>query len=184
MELQWRWRVGLGAAGVLVVGAIGGALLVQGLGDEHVAPMPSVEAEESAGTAIVVDVQGAVAEPGVYVLAPGARVLDAIARAGGTTDDADTTSLNLAQELVDGTQVVVPVAGAEPAPGTTTDGLVNVNTADATTLETLPRVGPALAAAIIAHRDEHGPFAQVADLELVSGIGPAVLAQLEPLVTV
>lgn len=182
MEQRWRWRIGVGAAAVLVAGAVIGGAIAAASSDDHVVPMPSASVA-AADASVVVDVQGAVEQPGVYVLANGARVLDAIARAGGATDDADTSGLNLAQPLVDGAQIIVPVEGEAPPVEAQSD-LVNVNTADAATLETLPRVGPTLAAAIIAFREEHGPFTQIADLEQVPGIGPAVLAQLEPLVTV
>lgn len=94
---------------------------------------------------------------------------------------------------MDGEQLLVPTeeeqaAAAEAAPGgagagTGMGGLVSLNRADQATLETLPRVGPSLAGAIIAHRDEHGPFTDLAQLDDVPGIGPALLATLTPLVT-
>ena len=126
------------------------------------------------------------AQPGVYRLPAGSRVLDAIARAGGTVDGAAPGTLNLARPVVDGEQVLVltqaeeaEAATAAPAHG----GLVSLNRADQAALESLPRVGPALALAIVAHRDEHGPFTDIAQLDDVPGIGPALLASLTPLVT-
>ncbi|GAA2175065.1 hypothetical protein GCM10009846_23440 [Agrococcus versicolor] len=182
MEHGLRWRIGVGAAAVLVGGAVVGAVVTQAAVPQVTQAVVADVAEASAAT-ILVDVQGAVARPGVVVLADGARVLDAIARAGGTTPEADASSLNLAQPLVDGAQVSVPAAG-EATPGAIdAAGLVSLNAATVDELDTLPRIGPTLAGAIVAHRDEHGPFAAIADLDAVPGIGPALLAHLEPLVT-
>jgi competence protein ComEA len=115
--------------------------------------------------------------------------------AGGPRGAAFLAALNLAAPLADGQQVLVPRegdAGAQPAvpggpaagvPGAP-GGLVNVNTADEATLETLPGVGEVLAAAIVQHRTEHGPFTSVDQLEEVSGIGPSTLEELRPHVTV
>ncbi|QCR19462.1 ComEA family DNA-binding protein [Agrococcus sp. SGAir0287] len=181
MEQSLRWRIGVGAAAVLVGGAVVGAVVTQAAAPQ-VAPAVVEEVAEASATTILVDVAGAVARPGVYALADGARVVDAIARAGGTTAEADASSLNLAQPLVDGAQVRVPVVGEAPPGAIDAGGLVNVNQASIDELDTLPRIGPALAAAIVAHRDEHGPFGSIDDLDAVSGIGPAMLAALEPLV--
>ncbi|MEV7527598.1 ComEA family DNA-binding protein [Agrococcus sediminis] len=180
-----RWRLGAGAAVLLVLGAVAGGVAQRMVVDAlPAAIVPAPVATASAE--LVVDVQGAVAEPGVYRLPAGARVLDAVARAGGTVDGAAPGALNLARAVVDGEQLVVPtaeeqaaLASAAPAEG----GLVSLNRADLAALETLPRVGPSLATAIIAHRDEHGPFTDVAQLDDVPGIGPALLATLTPLVT-
>lgn len=186
-----RWRLGAGAAVVLVLGAVAGGVVQQVA--QGVAPPPvAVSAAPAATSAasLIVDVQGAVASPGVYTLPEGARVLDAIARAGGAAEGAAPGGLNLARPVVDGEQLLVPTeeeaeagAAAMPAAGGAPGGLVSLNRADAATLETLPRVGPALAGAILAHREEHGPFTDVAQLDDVPGIGPALLAQLTPLVT-
>jgi len=138
---------------------------------------------------------GAVRRPGVFEFAPGDRVIDAVERAGGALDKADLTLLNLAAPLTDGQQILVPKKGDGTAsvpgttggvPGTTggTGALVNINTADEATLETLNGVGPVLAAAIIQYRTEHGPFASVDQLDEVSGIGPATLEDLRTQVTV
>lgn len=159
----------------------------------------------AAATELTVHVVGAVEDPAVVTLPAGARVADALAAAGGATAEADTAAINLARALVDGEQIVVPVrgeqaAGAAPpvpappgaAPGAAPPGSpggepgtpVNINTADAAALDTLPGVGPATAEAIITHRTEHGPFAAVDDLVDVPGIGEATLARLRDLVTV
>ena len=115
-------------------------------------------------------------------------------RAGGALDKADLTLLNLAAPLTDGQQILVPTKGRrarrcggpghDRLPGTHGGALVNINTADEPTLETLNGVGPVLAAAIIQYRTEHGPFASIDQLDEVSGIGPATLEDLRSQVTV
>lgn len=139
---------------------------------------------------LIVDVAGAVHQPGVYEFAEGDRVIDAIERAGGPKPKADLSLLNLAAPLTDGTQILVPSTGppgAAPAPGSvpgSTAGLININTASATELETLSGIGEVLAATIVEYRDQNGPFASVDDLEDVSGIGPATLEEIRDQVTV
>jgi competence protein ComEA len=149
-------------------------------------------------TPIYVHVVGAVVAPGLFPLAPGSRVVDALAAAHGFADGADTAGVNLARVLSDGEQLVVPrqgeapaapagqAAGASPAGGgaASPSAPVDLNTATAEQLETLPRVGPSLAARIIAWRSAHGRFARVADLGRVPGIGDRTLASLTPLVRV
>lgn len=159
-------------------------------------PMPSgsASASPSPSAVLVVDVTGWVHRPGVFEFQPGDRVIDAVERAGGARDHADLTLLNLAAPLADGQQILVPKHGATVAgttgtvgiPGTTgtTGALVNINTADEPTLETLNGVGPVLAAAIIQYRTEHGPFSSVDQLDEVSGIGPATLEDLRSQVAV
>lgn len=132
---------------------------------------------------LYVHVLGAVEKPGLYVLDLDARLVDALAAAGGTTPDADLTAVNLARVLEDGEQVLVPAAGATggapggaaPPPG---DDRIDLNAADQAALETLPRIGPALAERIIAWRDENGRFTSVDDLLAVPGIGEKLLAGL------
>lgn len=144
-----------------------------------------------AGAPIIVDVTGWVHAPGVYEFATGDRVIDAVERAGGPRNGADLTVLNLAAPLTDGTQVIVPKQGAggpavvDPgSTGTSTDGVININTASATEFETLSGIGEVLAGAIVDFRTENGPFASVDDLESVSGIGPATLEEIRDQVTV
>ncbi len=143
---------------------------------------------------LVVHVAGAVAQPGLYELASGARVADAVAAAGGVTASADERTLNLAARVVDGQRVYI-VAVGETAPPAAVNGAagsgegagdvgpVDLNRATADELEELPGVGPATAAAIIEHR-ERQPFVIVDDLLDVAGIGEATLARLRPLVMV
>ena len=138
---------------------------------------------------LIVDVAGAVRRPGVYEFGEGDRVIDAIERAGGPLAKADLSLLNLAAPLTDGTQILVPKAGppgAAPVAGGSgsAGGLLNINTASATDLETLSGIGEVLAATIVEYRDQNGPFASVDDLEDVSGIGPATLEEIRDQVTV
>lgn len=138
---------------------------------------------------LVVDVAGMVRRPGVYRFAAGARVIDAVHRAGGARRGADLTLLNLAAPLTDGVQIVVPKQGsAVVGSGVAASGgpaaLVNINTATEPELETLNGVGPVTANAIIQYRTQHGPFSSVDDLVNVSGIGPVTLQELRPFVTV
>jgi competence protein ComEA len=152
---------------------------------------------------LTVHVAGAVASPGVVRLPDGSRVVDAVVAAGGLRPDADPDRVNLAARLVDAQRVVVPVAGqpvpaevipAAPgagaagsgstgAPGAP-DGPIDLNTASAAELETLPGVGPATAAAIVDHRTRSGPFRSVDGLLEVRGIGEAKLGAVRDLVTV
>ena len=152
------------------------------------APSPGVSADDAA---VYVHLHGAVASPGLYRVAAGARVVDAVAAAGGFTDAADHGAVNLARIVEDGEQIVVPEAGAapapgepNPAPGVASDGRIDLNTADVAALDTLPRIGPALAERIVAWRDENGRFTSVDDLLAVSGIGDKMLESLRDLVRV
>ncbi|WP_432244611.1 ComEA family DNA-binding protein [Arthrobacter sp. G.S.26] len=160
-------------------------------------PEPSVPGA-AAAVDVVVHVAGAVGRPGVVRLPAGSRVQDAVTAAGGSVPGADLDLLNLALVLVDGQKILVPVAG-EPLPAAgggaggdsgLPDGpappvlKVNLNTANAETLATLPKVGPVLAQRIVLWRKEHRPFRTTAELDAVDGVGPKLLEALLPLVTV
>jgi competence protein ComEA len=162
---------------------------------------------------VVVQAAGAVHHPGVHRLPAGSRVDDLVRAAGGSTPDADLDRVNLAAPLLDGERIWVPrrgevevpavvsggTAGASggsvggggtgDGPGPSVDGVdpaapVDLNTATDVQLDALPGIGPATAAAILAHREANGPFRSVDDLLDVRGIGEAKLEQLRPLVTV
>jgi competence protein ComEA len=180
-----RLRVRLGAAAVLVLVALGGVVLAAVLTDpgSSIEVAPTAVAPVTSGAVLYIHVLGAVERAGLYEVREGDRVIDAIAAAGGFRDDADQGQLNLARRLVDGEQLVVPVQGATPAAPGSADGRINLNTADASSLDTLPRVGPAMAARIIAYRDTNGPFSSVDDLLGVPGIGEKTLEGLRDLVT-
>lgn len=213
MAARPRWRVGVGAAVVLVIAAAAVAVVVAALGapgasevlpspggspapgsaDGSGSSAPVIDPLAPASTTVVIHILGAVARPGVYELRAGDRLLDAVAAAGGFTDAADRAQLNLARSVVDGEQIVVPAVGevlASPPPtggaagGGGGGGLVNLNSADAAALDTLPGVGPATAANIIAWRTENGRFTSIDDLLSVPGIGDKTLENLRKLVTV
>ncbi|HYN33048.1 MAG TPA: helix-hairpin-helix domain-containing protein [Ilumatobacteraceae bacterium] len=160
------------------------------LGEQPPAPLVPTT---TVPTTVLIHVAGAVIEPGVYALQPGARVRDAIVAAGGPTELADWNAVNLAAVVVDATRVYVPVVGEEvpaelvvgSAPGVASVlvGPVDVNRATPDELEELPGVGPATALAIVTERERNGPFVDADDLDRVPGIGPAKIDALRDLVT-
>ena len=221
---SWRARLHLSGArlpvlvGVtavaIVVMVCAGRLLLDAASSEGFAVVQPGEAEQAAGDGdaeaaadagasqaapapLRVHVGGAVAAPGVYDLAEGARVLDAVEAAGGFAEGAARDALNLARAVSDGEQVVVPSeadiaaqeavsagaggaaagAGASAAAGGA-GGKVNINTASAAQLDTLPGVGASTAEKIVADREANGPFKTVEDLKRVSGIGDKKFAAL------
>ncbi len=143
-------------------------------------------AAPAAPVLLVVDVVGAVRRPGLLRLAKGARIADAVARAGGATGRADLAQVNLAAPLADGEQVVVPargsVASSVSAAGTPSAGPVHLSTATAEQLDALPGIGPVTAQKIIDYRTQHGTFSSVDELDAIPGIGPAKIDQLRGLV--
>lgn len=168
----------------------GGLATPQDAGGGPAAPSNAASGAVNARPAkVVVDVAGKVRRPGIAVLRQGARVIDAVRAAGGARHGVDLGGLNLARVLTDGEQVVVggpSVAGtaSTPTSGAPVVGLVNINTADQTALESLPEVGPVTAQSIITWRSQHGGFTSVDQLLDVDGIGDATLAKLTPYVTI
>lgn len=187
-------RLGVGAMVVLLIGGLVAAVVVSLLGtagQTRTLPPPSAGPTAGTGAVVYVHVLGEVLEPGVFQLRDGDRVIDAIAAAGGFTATADQQTVNLARFLSDGEQILVPAHGAAPTTGPSTGetggmagGKVNLNTASSDELETLPRVGPAMAERIIAWRDTNGRFSSVDDLLNVTGIGDKTFEALRDLVTV
>jgi competence protein ComEA len=181
------------AAGVLLLVA-GRYLASAGAPSSRAAARPAVPRRIAPSTPLVVDVVGAVRNPGLYRLAQGTRIADAVARAGGARRSADLAAINLAAPLADGEQVVVPsrqTAGASSgsaaaggaAPGAAgPQGPVHLNSATLADLDTLPGVGPATAQKILDYRTEHGAFSSVDELDAVPGIGPKRLEELRKLV--
>jgi competence protein ComEA len=143
-------------------------------------------------------VTGAVRQPDVYLLHPGSIVKDALAAAGGATEEADLDRINLAVQLQDQQQVHVPRRGEEASlalpvlsssntdsrSGAISFSLVNINSASAAELETLPGIGPAFAQRIVDYREQNGPFASTEDIVNIKGIGPATFDKLKDLITV
>ncbi len=180
---------------VVVYGAVAVALLMVGaraIRAEESGRSFAVEAgTEAAGAGgfsvsstagdVVVDVTGAVRRPGVYRMPTGARVIDAIERAGGAAGGAALEGINRAARLADGQQVVVPEAGptgvvvAGAAGG---EGPISLGAATAEQLEEIDGIGPVTAGKIVEYRDQHGGLASVEQLDEVSGIGPATMESL------
>ncbi len=180
------------AAGLLIAALFVGGRFFVGSGTATVEPSPAAagQIEAAAPTRLVVHVVGAVQRPGLYRLVHGARIADAVRRAGGATRRADLSLVNLAAQVSDGSQVVVPrrvvveasPGGGEPAASAAVGGQVHLNTATIQELDELPGVGPVTAQKIVDYRDQHGAFSSVDDLDAIPGIGPARLEQLRELV--
>jgi competence protein ComEA len=137
---------------------------------------------QSGGTDLVVDVAGAVRRPGVYRLPAGARVIDALERAGGAGRGAALEGINRAARLTDGQQVVVPERGAGPSAvagaATAESGPIGLGAATVEQLETIDGIGPVTAQKIVEYREQQGGLASVEQLDEVSGIGPATMESL------
>ena len=186
--------------GAAVVGLAGLALFVAALvlltrGDDAapvsiVAPAPAPESKPLPD--IKVQVSGEVMFPGVYAMNSNDRVIDAIAAAGGTASNADLSGINLSRRVQDEARYHIPAIGearpVAPVSAATaaeeSSGLIDLNTAHAHELETLPGIGRSLASAIVAYREDNGPFSSVDDVDNVPGIGPKTLDAIRPLVTV
>ena len=183
---------------VLVYGAIAIALLLVGArwiraadasgpaaGGVEEAPAPaSGGIQIGDGEDVVVHVAGAVGDPGVYRLPAGSRVTDAVERAGGAGSRAALDSVNLAAELADGQQVVIPARAAGGATATETSaagesaGPISLGSATVEQLDTIEGIGPVTAQNIIDFRAENGGISSVEDLDQISGIGPATMEAL------
>ena len=179
---------------VVVYGAIAVALLLVGArairsdgGDGAAAAAVSSSSEpgdfsvSTSGGDVIVDVAGAVRRPGVYRMPAGARVVDAIRRAGGAAGEAMLEGINRAARLADGQQVVVPERGPTGMPAgaaASEEGPVSLGSASLEQLETIDGIGPVTAAKILEYRDQHGGLASVDQLDQVSGIGPATMESL------
>ena len=212
VTVSGRATAALGVVALLAALVAGFSVLRDRPVTQEVPPLPLVETNTLAvSTAaptvpaprqeeLVVSVVGLVLHSGLVKLPPGSRVADAIAAAGGAREGADLLSLNMAQRVSDGDQILVGVAGADggaPVLGSATvgagtassgaaarTGKVNLNTATEAELDALPGVGPVTAAAIVAWRDVNGRFTDVEQLGEVDGIGPSRLGKLRELVTV
>jgi competence protein ComEA len=179
LPVSRRRALVLAAAALVLLVVVGRTLADAGTATSQ--PAALVPERATAAPKLVVHVAGAVRRPGLYRLAEGMRVADAVARAGGATAPADTAAINLAAPLADGMQVVVPsrVAGAA---GPAAPGRVSLSSASVAELDALPGIGPVTAQKIIDHRLANGGFGSVDDLDAIPGIGPARVEQLRELV--
>jgi competence protein ComEA len=192
--LLQRRRLLLAAAGSLALILLLGRFVLGAGTTTTAAPLPLPPAAGAGVTGlpssrVVVDVVGAVRRPGLYRLARGSRIADALTRAGGATTKADLAQVNLAAPLADGEQVLVPRRGAGVVPPGAGSGTaagpaapVQLSTATLEQLDSLPGVGPVTAQKILDYRQEHGAFQSVDELDAVPGIGPKRLEQLRELV--
>jgi competence protein ComEA len=191
---QWleRYRVILFL--VLIAVATAGVVLIQVLQPQpepiHLTtstPLPTPAATPTPRP-LRVYVSGAVHHPDVYTLPPDSIVKDALVAAGGATGEADLDRINLALPVTDGQHIYVPRLGEEsppvPSPSiqSPSDGKININTADAAALESLPGIGPVIAQRIIDHRLANGLFTQIEEIMDVSGIGPATFEKVKDLI--
>lgn len=148
--------------------------------------MAAENAEETAATAFVY-VCGEVENPGVYEVATGSRIFEAVSLAGGLTADADVDAVNQAEVVSDQQMIRIPVIGEEPseaAEAAVSDGKINLNTATREELMTLPGIGESKAASILSYREEHGSFSDITDLMNIPGIKDGVFSKLKEKVKV
>ena len=185
-----RWHLLLVAVALLALLAVAGRRLAATGATEPPRTVAAAIAPvaPAAPARILVHVVGAVRRPGLYRVRDGARVADAVARAGGAGPRADLAALNLAAPVVDGVQVVVPAraapgGGTPPAAPAGPAAKLSLGSATLEQLDTLPGIGPVTAQKILDYRTEHGPFGSVDDLDAVPGIGPATVEELRDLVT-
>lgn len=200
-----RARLGVGAAVVLVVLALAVAVAMSAVTAAGSAPRPVAVPSSTGGASDVtvqsgggavdsapalVHVLGEVRSPGVYELASDARVLDAIAAAGGLTEAAEAGAVNLARRVIDGEQLIVPKIGEVPVPtasqgsgsATGAGGIISLSSASVEQLDSLPRIGPAIAQRIVDWREAGGRFSSVDDLLQIDGIGAKTVENLRDLV--
>ncbi|RWZ60013.1 ComEA family DNA-binding protein [Halobacillus fulvus] len=179
---------------IIVVVVLGIFLFVRGQMGEDALPVSIEQSDASVAEKIEqessldmkVDVKGEVSHPGVYEVRSGMRVNDVIDQAGGLTDRADPSSINLAQVVQD--EMVITVLSFESvitdSAGGSSDSKVAINQATVEEIQTLPGIGPSKAEAIIQYREENGPYRSAEDLLNVSGIGEATLNKLEEAIRV
>lgn len=185
MHIEWRIpqtlvRPLLGA-GAIIMAAVAGLWWMSAPVQESPMTTKIIRTVPSTSTlGVMVDVVGAVRRPGVVRLPAGARVIDAVAAAGGLLPHQKPV-VNMARPVVDGEQIVIGAPTAADAAGgsaASTPGRIDINSASAAQLEDLPGIGPVLAARIVSYRTAHGPFRHTRDLLDVPGIGDAKFAEL------
>lgn len=161
---------------------------------EETIPM-EYTAEEAVQQQVFVDIKGAVMYPGVYELQPDKRIFDAIQLAGGYIENADTQLVNHAQKVQDEMVIYIPIKGEQledissnllmlPLESQNKSQKINVNTADAETLATLPGIGPSKAHSILSYREEKGRFQTIDDVRNINGIGDKTFEKIKDSITV
>ncbi len=175
---RWRWYIVALLAVPMLVGI--GMLLEEELDG----PQPLVIEAGELSTDIRVYVVGAVEAPGVYPLEDGSRWVDAVTAAGGATDEADLTAINLSRHARDEDHIVVPAIGGPAVAGASAEPLISINTASQSLLETLPGIGEVRAGVIIQSRTVDGPFGAVEDLLSRELVPASVFEDITPLITI
>lgn len=161
--------------------------------EESTEPKPTSSNENAS---VIVDVKGQVKTPGVYTLPTGSRVLDAVQQAGGLLPTAEEKALNLASKLIDEMVIYVPIIGeieestlfpastSSPSIDKTQSTIININSADETTLMTLSGIGPSKAKAIHTYREENGSFKSIDEIKEVTGIGDSTFENIKDFISV
>ncbi len=181
------------AIGILI-GLLAAGLIFLISSPSHSAPILILPTPTS--PLIAVHLSGQVHSPGVYYLAPGSRVQDALLIAGGFTEQADADQINLAARLSDGQKLYIPAKGEvlnvnnpiqTPLPTNSSRELpavIDLNLASQQELESLPGIGPTKASEIIAYRQKNGRFVTIEEIQNVPGIGAALFNKIQPYITV
>ena len=174
----------LAAVAVLVLLSSSFFIIRSSSASETITPPPLVI--ENVQAPLVIDIQGAVAKPGVYRVPPGSRVVDAIKKAGGVTKVGDPSDINQARLLNDGEQIYIYAKSGSTTSKTQpakvkprASAFVAINRASAKEFESLDGIGPVLASRIVTYRKSNGPFLAIEDLLKVPGIGDATLAKFK-----
>ena len=190
-------KIIIGLIGIIIISIII-YYMTQKIGNDEVVieNTESIEEEEVIEEKIAIHMTGCVKNPGIIELEDGARMDDAIQLAGGLTEDADLTNVNLAYKVEDGQKIYIPSIhdieekeiiqeNQEEIFGEENEtGKVNINTAKQTELETLPGIGPTIALRIIEYREENGKFTNIEELKEVEGIGEAKWEQIKDFIEI
>jgi len=176
---RYRWLI----VALLAVPLLSGVAYLVSQRVDQPAPLQVVTGQTGVPGDIRVYVTGAVRNPGVYALPEGSRWIDAVQAAGGATSEADLNAINLARRVQDEDQITVPLLGSVAVAGATQNPRININTASAAELETLPGIGPVRAANIVRSRSEEGLFTSIDDLAARKLVPESVLKDIADLIT-
>mgnify|MGYP006280875871 FL=1 len=181
-EDQRRAIISIGLVAILIASFF--ALASHGQSVEASEPLQKVVVQSD--NSLLVHVVGKVLRPGVYPMVSGARVNDAIAAAGGALKGVDLSEINLARKVVDGEQIYVGIESfTKNSSGSTRvgSGKININRANASQFESLPKIGPVIAKRIMDYRKLNGQFAALEDIQKVTGIGAKTFARIKDRIT-